>query len=82
MSATAIPEDESFADALRQAAPLAEELLEMCNNQRIGVIILAMMVAQLSLVEDYDITKKEFDGMLNSVWSQWNRYKAEKHAAH
>jgi hypothetical protein len=82
MSATAIPKIDSFADAIREAAPLADELLEVCNNKGVGIIIIAMMVAQISLAEDHGVSKKEFDNMLNTLWTHWKVYHAKKNAAH
>ena len=64
------------------AAPVADEILEICEHEPISVILMALMLSQIQVAKHARITKEELHKLFEELWAAHQFYEKMRREAH
>jgi len=82
VSATATPKFRTPKEIVIAAAPVADEMLEICENEPISVVLMALMLAQIQVADHANLTQETLTQLFDELWTARELYQKMIHEAH
>ena len=80
MSVTAI--HKSPREILAQAAPLAEQMLDLGEDHSVGVVLMALMLGQIEVADQHNFSKETVYKLFDELWNARELYDKMLREAH
>lgn len=82
MSATATPKFKTPKDIVIAAAPVVEEILDICADEPINVVLMALMLAQIQVADHANLGQETMTKLFDELWKVRELYQKMIHEAH
>jgi hypothetical protein len=82
MSATATPKFKTPKEIVIAAAPVADEILEICADEPISVVLMALMLAQIQVADHANLGQETLAQLFDELWTAREIYQKMIDEAH